>query len=313
MGEHATLFWILFNVFVAVMLVLDLAVLNRHAHVIKFREALLTSAMWILLAVGFAVFVYFWMGRAKALEFTTGYLVEESLSVDNLFVFLLIFRYFRVPQLYQHKVLFWGIVGALVMRGLFIFAGVTLIQRFHWFIYVMGAFLVYVGVKLAFQGEAEVHPEHNPVLRAVRRFVPVTADYVNGHFFVRREGLFATPLLLVLIVVETTDVVFALDSIPAILGITHDAFIVYTSNVFAILGLRSLYFALAGMIDIFHYLPYGLSFVLSFIGVKMLVSHWVHIPIEWALGTVVTLLGISVIASLIFPPKKKRAPVEVTE
>ncbi len=306
MGEHATLFWILFNLFVLVMLALDLGVFNRHAHVIKFREALLTSMMWIGLAAAFAVGVYFWMGRTPALEFTTGYLVEESLSVDNLFVFLLIFRYFRVPQMYQHKVLFWGIIGALVMRGLFIFAGVTLIQRFHWFIYVMGAFLVYVGIRLAFQGEAEVHPEHNPVLRMVRRFLPVTREYVDGRFVIKRGGLYATPLLLVLVVVETTDVVFAIDSIPAILGITHNAFIVYTSNVFAILGLRSLYFALAGMIDVFHYLPYGLSVVLAFIGAKMLVSHWYVVPTEYALGVVIALLAISIVLSLVFPAKKKR-------
>ncbi len=299
-------FWILFNLFVLAMLALDLGVLHRRPHAISFREALVSSVIWIALAAGFAVGVYFWRGRTTALEFTTGYLVEESLSIDNLFVFLLIFRYFRVPQLYQHKVLFWGIIGALVMRGLFIFAGVTLIQRFHWFIYVMGAFLVYVGIKLAFQGEAEVHPEQNVILRLARRVLPVTRDYVDGRFVVRKGGLYATPLLMVLLVVETTDVVFAVDSIPAILGITRDAFIVYTSNVFAILGLRSLYFALAGLMEFFHYLPYGLSVVLAFIGAKMLVSHWYQISTEYALGTVITLLLLSVLLSLVFPPSKKK-------
>src|SRR5690349_21268781 len=289
------------------MLVLDLAVFHRKAHAIQFREALLTSAMWIALAGGFAVLVYFWRGRVPALEFTTGYLVEESLSVDNLFVFLLIFRYFRVPGEYQHKVLFWGIVGALVTRGAFILAGVALIHRFHWIIYVFGAFLVYTGVQLLRSGETEVHPENNPVLRVFRRWMPVTKEYEGGRFFVRQHGLYATPLLLVLIVVETTDVMFAADSIPAVLAITRDPFIVYTSNVFAILGLRSLYFALAGMMDAFHYLHYGLSIILMFIGVKMLVSSHLKIPTFIALGVVAGVLALSIILSLLIPSKKKRS------
>ena len=305
MQSHELLFWVLFNLFVVAMLALDLGVLNRHAHTIRFREALATTAVWISLAAAFAVGVYFWRGKTTALEFTTGYLVEEALSVDNLFVFLLIFRYFKVPALYQHKVLFWGIIGALVMRGLFIYTGVTLINRFHWMIYIFGAFLVYVGVKLAFEKETEVHPEKNPVLKAFRRWMPVTPDYVNGHFTVRRGGLYATPLLLVLIVVETTDVLFAVDSIPAILAITRDPFIVYTSNVFAILGLRSMYFALAGMIEIFHYLHYGLSAILIFIGCKMLASNYFHMPTGWALGVVASVLALSVVLSLVFPAKEK--------
>jgi tellurite resistance protein TerC len=300
------LFWVLFNIFVVVMLVLDLAVFHRKAHVIRFREALGFSIMWVLLAAAFAVFVFWWRGRTTALEFVTGYLVEESLSVDNLFVFLLIFRYFRVPSNYQHKVLFWGILGALIMRGVFILAGVSLIRRFHWIVYVFGAFLVYTGLQLLREGEKEIHPEQNPVLKAFRRWVPVTPDYVDGHFLVRDPGLFATPLLLVLIVVETTDVLFAADSIPAVLAITHDPFIVYTSNVFAILGLRSLYFALAGMMEAFHYLHFGLSGILVFIGVKMLLSAHYPIPTHVALAVVAVVLALSVVLSLLIPPKDKK-------
>jgi tellurite resistance protein TerC len=299
------LFWVLFNIFVVIMLVLDLAVFHRKAHAIRFREALGFSIMWVLLAAAFAVFVYFWHGRSTALEFITGYLVEESLSVDNLFVFLLIFRYFRVPSNYQHKVLFWGILGALIFRGVFILAGVSLIHRFHWIIYLFGAFLVFTGRKLLREGEKEIHPEQNPVLKLFRRWVPVTPDYVDGHFTVRQPGLFATPLLLVLIVVETTDVLFAADSIPAVLAITRDPFIVYTSNVFAILGLRSLYFALAGMMELFHYLHYGLSGILIFIGVKMLVSAHYAIPTHIALAVVAAVLVLSVVLSLLIPPKAK--------
>ncbi len=296
-------FWILFNAFVVLMLALDLGVLQRRAHVIRFREALALSAMWIALAALFAGGVYWRLGHAKALEFTAGYLVEESLSADNLFVFLLIFRYFRVPTMYQHKVLFWGILGALIMRGIFIVVGVGLIRRFHWIIYLFGAFLIYTGFKLLKQEEVDIHPEHNPVLKAVRRWLPVTPDYVHGNFFVRQPGLYATPLLLVLIVVETTDVLFATDSIPAVLAISHDPFIVYTSNVFAILGLRSLYFALAGMMEVFHYLHYGLSVILTFIGVKMLLSAYDPISTEIALGVVAAVLAISIGASLAFPAK----------
>ncbi len=288
------------------MLALDLGVLNRRAHVIKFREAIGWTMMWISLAVLFAIGVYFWRGRATALEFTTGYVVELALSVDNLFVFILIFRYFKVPQHFQHKVLFWGILGALIMRGIFIAAGVALIRHVHWIIYVFGAFLVYVGIRLAFQKEDEsVHPEHNAAVKLLRKFVPVTKEYLGGKFFTRSGGLYATPLFIVLVVVETTDIIFAVDSIPAILAITRDAFIVYTSNVFAIMGLRAMYFALAGMMEMFHYLHYGLSLVLVFIGTKMLLSNYYKIPTEWALGVVAALLAISVVASLIFPARKK--------
>lgn len=298
-------FWIGFNAFVAIMLILDLTVFHRKAHKIEFKEALLWSAFWISLAAIFAVIVYFWRGKATSLDFITGYLIEESLSVDNLFVFLLVFRYFKVPTQFQHKVLFWGIIGALVMRFTFIWAGVALINRFHWIIYVFGAFLVYTGLKLLRSSDEDVHPENNPVLRWFRKFMPVTKDYEGGKFFVRRPGLYATPLFLVLIVIETTDVAFAADSIPAILAITRDPFIVYTSNVFAILGLRSLYFALAGLMDAFHYLHYGLAVILTFIGVKMLLSNFFHLPTVVALGVVAGVLALSVIASLLWPKKEK--------
>ena len=300
-----TTFWILFNVFVAAMLLLDLGVFHRRAHGVRFREALGWSAMWIALAGAFAVLVYFWHGRTPSLEFVTGYVIELSLSVDNLFVFLLIFRYFRVPSDQQHKVLFWGIIGALVMRAIFILAGVGLIRRFHWIIYLFGALLIYSGIKFLRQENANIHPEKNPVLRVFRRLMPVTKDYVGGKFFVRQRGLYATPLLVALLVVETSDLLFAVDSIPAILAITLNTFIVYTSNVFAILGLRSMYFALATMMDIFHYLHYGLSVVLIFIGAKMLLSHYYEIPTVVALLTVLLVLGISVAASLLLPERTK--------
>ncbi len=300
------LFWILFNLFVVAMLALDLGVLNRR---FGFREALAWSGVWIALAAAFAVLVLFWHGRAEALQFVTGYVVELSLSVDNLFVFLVIFRYFKVPDEHQHKVLFVGILGALLMRGVFIVAGVGLIRRFSWITYAFGALLVYSGLKLLQQRETEIHPEKNPVLRLFRRAFPVTEEYVDGQFFTRRffagkSGLYATPLLVVLLVVETSDILLAVDSIPAVLAITLNAFIVYTSNVFAILGLRSMYFALAGMMDLFHYLHYGLSVVLIFVGLKMLGSHYVYIPTEWVLAIVLFVLAASILASLANPQKK---------
>lgn len=299
------LFWILFNLFVAAMLALDLGLLNRRSRRVSFRTALAWSGAWIALAAAFAIIEYLWHGRAQALQFVTGYVIELSLSVDNLFVFLIIFRYFKVPDEYQHKVLSWGILGALLMRGLFILAGVGLMERFTWITYIFGALLVYSGIRLLRQGEKKLNPEKNPVLRVFRRVLPVTKEYVGGKFFTRRQGLYATPLLIVLLIVETTDVVFAVDSIPAVLAITLNAFVVYTSNVFAILGLRSMYFALAGVMDLFHYLHYGLSVVLIFIGLKMLGSHYVDIPTEWALVIVLGVLGISVLASLVHPRKNK--------
>lgn len=294
-------FWVFFNVFVVVMLVLDLGVFHRNSHTVGFREAVRGSAMWIGLALVFAVIVYFWHGRPATLEFITGYVIELSLSVDNLFVFLLIFRFFKVPAEQQHKVLFWGILGALVMRGLFILVGVNLMRRFEWIAYFFGALLIYSGIKLFTQEEMEIHPEKNPVLKVFRRMMPVTEDYEGGKFFVKRARRYATPLLIVLLVVETTDLIFAVDSIPAILAITLDAFIVYTSNVFAILGLRSMYFALAGMMELFHYLHYGLSIVLILVGTKMIVGHFYQIPTAITLGVVAGVLAISVLASVLHP------------
>jgi tellurite resistance protein TerC len=286
-------------------------VFHRKAHVVKIKEALIWSAVWITLALLFNLGIYFWRGEVAALEFLTGYLLEKSLSVDNLFVFLLIFSYFRVPALYQHKVLFWGILGALIMRAIFIAAGVTLITKFHWVIYVFGAFLIFTGIKMALQKGKEIHPEKNPVLKLFRRMMPVTGDYEGGKFFSKLEGRrTATPMFIVLLVVETTDVVFAVDSIPAILAITYDPFIVYTSNVLAILGLRALFFALAGIMQLFHYLHYGLSLILVFIGVKMLIADIYKIPITIALAVVAGILLFSVIASLMRPDASARSPDE---
>ncbi|MGB8771858.1 MAG: TerC family protein [Candidatus Korobacteraceae bacterium] len=313
------LFWVLFNLFVLGLLALDLGVFNRKKHVVGFGEAIGWTMVWISLAAGFAVLIYFFGhtmvgGPARpnselSLEFIAGYLIEQSLSVDNLFVFLLIFRYFRVPRHFQHEVLFWGILGALVMRAVFIFAGITLLNRFHWFIYIFGAILIYSGFKLLGQKDAEIKPEANLVLRGFRKLFPLTKDYEGSKFFVRR-GLvrYATPLAVVLIVVETTDLLFATDSIPAVLAVTREPFIVYTSNVFAILGLRSLYFALAGMIEVFHFLHYGLSVILIFIGVKMLASNYLQIPIGIALGVVGGVLLLSISLSLLFPKRKQEVP-----
>lgn len=300
-------FWIVFNAVILLLLFLDLTLWNRGGRVLSFRQALVASAIWIGLAFGFAIFIHQWMGSAKALEFVTGYLVEEALSVDNLFVFILLFSYFKVPPEQERTVLFWGIIGALVMRGVFIVTGVALVSRFHWIIYLFGAFLVYTGFKLLGEREEEqVDPSQNVVLRLTRRFLPMTPSYEGNKFFVRREGRrFATPLFLVLLIVETTDVLFATDSIPAILAISRDPFIVYTSNVFAILGLRSMFFALSGVMKLFHYLNYGLAIVLMFIGTKMLVSVRYQIPTWIALMVIAAVLAISILASVLFPKKEK--------
>jgi tellurite resistance protein TerC len=301
-----TLLWTVFGTLVAVMMALDLGVFHRQKHEIKFKEAAAWSAVWIALALAFAGLIAWRRGAHSALEFLTGYIIEESLSVDNLFVFLLVFSYFAVPSHYQHGVLFWGILGAMVFRAIFIIVGVALIERFEWVIYVFGAILIVSGVKMALEKEKEIHPDRNPVLTLFRKLMPITQEYEGGKFFVRREGrTFATPLLLVLLVVETTDLIFAVDSIPAVLAITRDRFIVYTSNIFAILGLRALYFALKGAMDLFHHLHYGLSIILVFVGAKMILSHYVHIPTGIALGVVGGVLMLSVVASLIWPEKKK--------
>jgi tellurite resistance protein TerC len=306
-------FWIGFLALVLFLLTFDLFWLQRRPHVIKVREAFAWVCFWVGLAAAFNVFVYFELGLKSALEFTTGYLVEQALSVDNIFVFLVIFRYFQVPAQFQHRVLFFGILGAIIMRAIFILTGAALLNRFHWVIYIFGIFLVVTGIKLAVQEGIGVHPERNPLLKWLRRLMPITRDFHAQRFFVRRpEGLAATPLLAVLVVVEATDVVFAVDSIPAIFGVTRDPFIVYTSNIFAILGLRALFFLLAGIIDKFHYLKYGLGLVLAFIGIKMLISWRIEIPIGVSLGIVALLLGGSIALSFLRPavpagpPRAKR-------
>jgi tellurite resistance protein TerC len=302
MGIH---FWILFNVFVIAMLVLDLFVLNKKQKVVSIKEALWWTAFWIGLAVLFNGFIYFKLGKEAAFEFLAGYLIEESLSVDNLFVFLLIFNYFRVPQQYQRKVLFWGIMGALVLRAAFILVGVALIHKISWIKIILGAFLVFTGINMLRSKDNEIDPQKNPLIKLINKIIPVTKHYHGESFFVKiRNIYFATPLFIVVLVVETTDVIFALDSIPAILGITDNAFILYTSNVFALLGLRSLYFALAGIMELFHYIHYGLSIILSFIGVKLVIEHWnIHIETLYSLLFVVGVLGISILLSIIFPQK----------
>ena len=307
--------WILFTAAVLGVLAVDLAVFHRRPHAPGMREALGWVGIWVSLAAAFAGFVYWWHGGESALQFVTAYLIEESLSVDNMFVFLVIFSYFAVPREYEHRVLFWGIFGALVMRGVLIFTGVTLIQRFHWIIYIFGAFLILTGLKLALQKEEAMDPGRNPVLRLTRRFVPLTDKFAGSKFFLRSGGqYFATPLFVVLVVVETTDLVFALDSIPAVLAISHDPFIVYTSNVFAILGLRALYFALAGAMEHFHYLRYGLAAVLSFVGCKMIIAEFYKIPIAVALGVVGGILGLTVLLSLWKPrPKPVVAEAEAPQ
>jgi tellurite resistance protein TerC len=289
---------------IAAMLALDLLVLHRDAHEVSLREAALTSAMWVTLGVLFGVGVWVVAGGERGGEYFAGYLIEKSLSVDNIFVFALIFGYFAVPAKYQHRVLFWGVVGALVLRAGFIFAGAALLDRFSWTVYVFGAFLVFTGVRMALQRDEHVDPSKNPLLRLLRRRVPMTDDYEGQRFFIRRAGaLLATPMLAVLLVVETTDVVFAIDSIPAIFAVTEEPFLVFTSNAFAILGLRALYFLLAGMISRFAYLKIGLAAVLAFVGVKLILTHHVHVPIWLSLGVIAGILGTALVASWLWPPK----------
>jgi len=296
--ETPLIFWILFNVFVLMMLALDLGVFHRNSHVVSTKEALTWTIVWVTLALIFNGILYYWKGQQQALEFFTGYLVEKALSVDNIFVFIMIFSYFQVPAKYQHKVLFWGILGALVMRVIFIFAGVALIEKFHFTIYIFGAILIYTGYKMFNHNQAKIDPEKNPVIRFFRKIIPVTPQMHDDKFFVRINGQrFATPLFLVLILIETTDLIFAVDSIPAILAITQDQFIVYTSNVFAILGLRSLYFALAGIVHRFWLLTYGLAIVLLFVGTKMLLIDVYKIPIAWSLIFIAITITASVVLS----------------
>ena len=305
--ETSIVFWIVFNVIILTMLVLDLGVFNKRAHKIAVKEALIWSAVWITLALAFNVFVLIQFGKTKALEFLTGYVIEYSLSVDNIFVFILIFSFFSVKPQYQHKILFWGILGALVMRAIFIFAGITLINRFHWIVIIFGGFLIYSGIRMLFQKEEiSVEPEKNRIVRLFRKFLPVTETLHGESLFVRQnKRLFATPLFLVLLVIESSDLIFAVDSIPAILAISQDTFIVYTSNIFAILGLRSLYFAVSGIMGLFRYLKVGLAIVLSFVGFKMLASYiHVEIPILLSLAIIISILVISILASIIIKKKE---------
>lgn len=305
--------WGVFIGLVFGLLALDLGVFNRKAHRVGLREAVFWSIFWTLLALAFNAWMYWRFGSGPGLEFLTAYVIERSLSFDNIFVFIIIFNYFAVPAEYQHRVLFWGILGALISRGIFIAMGTALLSRFEWLIYIFGAFLLYTGIKILIQKEAEVHPEKNPLLRLFQRFVPLTTQYHGAHFFVREAGrLVATPLMLVLVVVEATDVVFAVDSIPAVFGVTLNPFIVFTSNIFAILGLRALYFLLAGLMHKFQYLGIGLGLVLAFIGAKMLLHDWLHITTGWSLGIVLGVLTASIVASLLnpAPPESVQDPTQ---
>lgn len=282
------------------MLALDLGVFHRHTHEVKIKEALIWTTVWVILSLCFNLWIYIGFGSKPAIEFLTGYLVEKSLSIDNVFVFLVIFTFFRVPAEYQHKVLFWGILGALVMRAIFIFAGISLMNKFHWLVYVFGGFLIITGIKMAFHRDYQVHPERNILLRLFKKMLPMTADFRGANFFISENGRrYATPLFAVLVLIESTDLLFAVDSIPAILAITTDPFIVYTSNVFAILGLRSLYFALAGFMKLFKYLHFGLAFILIFVGIKMAISSIYKFPPLISLVIIGLAIAISVAASLI--------------
>lgn len=299
--------WTGFIALVIIMLIVDLGVFHRQAHEVKLKEALSWSAIWIALSLIFNGVIWYYMGEVKALEFLTGYLIEKSLSVDNLFVFIMLFGYFKVDPKYQHKVLFWGIIGALVMRAIFIFAGVALLEKFHWLIYIFGAFLIYSGIAMLKPHKEDVQPDKNPLVRLFTRFFPVTPKMHEGKFFVRINAkLFATPLFIVLLIVEFTDLIFAVDSIPAILAISNDTFIIFTSNVFAILGLRALYFALAGITEYFYYLKYGLAAILAFVGTKMIMSGFgLKIDIVYSLLIIFMLLTFSILASVVFPVKKE--------
>ncbi len=302
MEEVSNYVWLGFLAFVFLMLALDLGIFNRNSHEVKLKEALTWSAVWISLALVFNVGVYYLYGHEKGFEFLTGYLIEKALSVDNLFVFIMLFSMFQVEPKYQHKVLFWGILGALIMRAVFIFAGVALINRFHWIIYIFGAFLIFTGIRMLYHKEEKIDPEKNPLVRLFKKFFPVTHEMHGARFFVKiNHKFYATPLFVVLIIIEFTDLIFATDSIPAILAISHDPFIIFSSNVFAILGLRALYFALAGITKYFYYLKYGLAAILVFVGVKMSIAGFFHFPVVLSLLIILGILLISILASLLFP------------
>jgi len=303
--EVSVYFWVGFHILIFTILAIDLGIFNRKEHKVPVKEAITWSAVWITIALLFDLFIYFEFGKDKALEFLTGYVIEYSLSVDNIFVFILIFTYFAVPEKYQHKVLFWGILGAIVMRGIFIFAGVALINRFHWIILIFGGFLVFTGFKMLVQKDAQVDPERNPVVKFFRKFLPVSDELHGSKLFIRKNRrTFATPLFLVLLIIESSDLIFAVDSIPAVLAISKETFIVYTSNIFAILGLRSLYFAVAGIMGYFRFLKVGLALVLSFVGLKMLASYFsFEIPILLSLTVIISILFFSILASIVIKEK----------
>lgn len=306
--------WIGFNIFVLAMLAVDLGIFHRKAHTVSLKEALAWSIVWIMLALVFNAGLYVWRGSEPALQFLTGYLIEKSLSVDNIFVFVLLFTAFGVPGAYQHRVLFWGVLGALVMRGLLIVVGAVLLEDFRWILYLFGVFLIVTGIRMALHKETEVHPERNPVLKLVRRVAPVTNDYEGERFFVRHAGkTLVTPLLMVLLAVETTDLLFAVDSIPAIFAVTGDPFIVYTSNVFAILGLRSLYFVFANIVRQFYYLRLGLAVILSYVGVKMVLTDLYHIPSALSLLVIALILALAIIASFLRTRRLSKQPEELKE
>jgi len=298
--------WVTFNAFVVAMLAIDLGIFHRKSHEVGVKEALTWTCVWITLAMLFNLFTYYYFDKVKALEFFTGYLIEKSLSIDNIFVIILIFSYFKVPKAYQHKVLFWGILGALVMRFIFILSGVELIHRFHWLIYIFGGFLIITGVRMLTSGDQKIEPDKNPLIKLAKKVMPITTAFEGDKFFVKRNArTWATPLFLVVILIETTDLIFAVDSIPAILAISDDTFIIYTSNVFALLGLRSLYFALAGIEQYFKYLKFGLSAILVFVGIKMCIVDWFKIPIEISLIVIGFTLAIAMICSRILPLRPK--------
>ncbi|MEI6090946.1 MAG: TerC family protein [bacterium] len=305
--HHSWVEWTVFFGIIVFMLVLDLGVFQKKSHKLEMKEALIWSGVWIALSVMFGIYIYLMEGSGQALNYFTGYLLEKSLSVDNIFVFILIFSYFKVNDKYQHKILFWGIIGALIMRAIFIVAGIALMQTFHFMIYIFGALLIYTAIKMIVDKDKEIHPEHNPVIKFFRKHFRVSEHREDGKFFLKDNlgKLVATPLFIVLLVIETTDVVFAVDSIPAILAITNDTFIVFTSNIFAILGLRALYFAVSGVMQLFRYLSYGLSAILGFIGLKMLASDFFEIPIQYALGVIAVILTISILASVWIKEKPK--------
>ncbi len=306
MISHEAMLWVVFAAVILILFALDLGVFHKKSHEVGIKEALTWSGIWLIVAIAFNLLIYFWMGTERAIEFAAGYLVERTLSFDNLFVFLLIFSYFKVPSIYQYKILFWGIIAALVMRGAFIIAGIELMDKFQWIVYIFGAFLLVSGLKLALRKDEEpMNVGRNPVLRLCKRFLPTTEDYGDGNFILSKGGRrFVTPLFIVLLIIETSDVLFAFDSVPAILGITLNPTIVYTSNIFSILGLRALYFALAGCMVMFRYLNQGVTAILIFVGAKMLASGFIEIPAVVALGVIVFVLAISIVMSVILPDGK---------